>query len=721
MKNNSPSWQWALRLLPFLSWFPVTQIVLRSDLIAGFTGALVLVPKAMAYAHLAGMPVHFGLYAAFVPAIFGALWGSSRQLATGPVAVISIMTAAALTPLAAPFSREYVELALLLTLMVGLIQFALGTLKLGAIVNFVSHPVLLGFVNAAAIIIALSQIDVLLGIPKGRSDSFLSDIWEMRIVLTQAHWPTVLMSVFALTMILTLRKIPWLANLSVLIAVAITIVASYAFNFERTASSQTARIADDEARSTISAYAEADKRIRELGTQLPAQAATVRKLESTNARGAAEQRHQLHLGQLDAADLATENKQRLQAIGQMLFYMASQPDGGALYVAGRAPEGVMTDARPWRIRKIEGDQLHLVGGGEVVGKISPGLPSFRPPSITLDGLLSLISVAMVIALVALMESMAMAKALAARTKQRINPNQELIGQGMANLGGSFFQSYPVAGSFTGSAINLDAGAKTGFAMVFNGLFVIIALLFFTPYLYHLPKATLAVIILLAINSLVSLPAMLHAWRAKRSDGMVAWATFFITLVSAPHLDKGILAGAALAILLYLYRTMRPRVALLGRHADGTLRDVLVYPNLPTSDNVIAFRFDDSLYFANAPFFEDAILGAIAKQPKAKYLLVVAGGINQMDATGEEVVRHLVQRLAASGVTLVFCSLKRQVLDVLHNTGLYDVIGADKIFPSEDTALEAIYAWLGNEAKHELLSPANVPATESAVQPPTGTP
>ena len=190
------------RLFPFLYWFPINSIVLRGDLIAGITGALVLVPKAMAYAQLSGLPVYFGLYTAFIPAILGALWGSSRQLATGPVAIVSLMTAAALAPLAVPMSEDYIGLALLLTLMVGMIQLALGVLKLGTIVNFVSHPVILGFMNAAAIIIALSQLDMLLGIPKGRSDSFLKDIWEMFGYLPQTHLPTLAMSVFALALML---------------------------------------------------------------------------------------------------------------------------------------------------------------------------------------------------------------------------------------------------------------------------------------------------------------------------------------------------------------------------------------------------------------------------------------------------------------------------------------------------------------------------------------
>ena len=196
-----------LRFFPFLAWFPVDSVILRGDLIAGIAGGLVLVPKAMAYAQLSGLPLYFGLYTAFIPAILGAMWGSSRQLLSGPVAIVSLMTAAAVTPLAVPFTDDYITLALLLTLMVGVIQLTLGVIKLGTIVNFVSHPVILGFMNAAAIIIAMSQFDMLLGIPKGRSDSFLVDIWEMFGYLSQTHLPTLAMSVFALALMLGLKKV----------------------------------------------------------------------------------------------------------------------------------------------------------------------------------------------------------------------------------------------------------------------------------------------------------------------------------------------------------------------------------------------------------------------------------------------------------------------------------------------------------------------------------
>jgi len=239
-------------------------------------------------------------------------------------------------------------------------------------------------------------------------------------------------------------------------------------------------------------------------------------------------------------------------------------------------------------------------------------------------------------------------------------------------------------------------------MVFNGLFVVATLLLLTPLLYALPKATLGVIILLAVTTLLMPKALLQTWRASRADGAVALTTFVVTLLLAPHLDLGILIGAALAIALYLYRTMKPRVALLGRHPDGTLRDVQVHPDLPTSRNVIALRFDASLYFANAAHFEQAVLDALAAEPGAKYVLIVANGINRMDATGEEIVRHLVERLRAAGVVMVFCGLKKQVRDVMARTGLDRIVGDDHVFPDELRALTAIYQRLGPEGRGELL-------------------
>ena len=707
-----------LRFFPFLAWFPVNSVILRGDMIAGITGALVLVPKAMAYAQLSGLPVYFGLYTALVPAILGALWGSSRQLATGPVAIISLMTAAALTPLAVPFSEEYIGLALLLTLMVGVIQFSLGAFKLGAIVNFVSHPVILGFMNAAAIIIALSQLDLLLGITKGRSDSFLVDIWEMFGNLSQAHLPTLAMSVFALVLMLVLKKVKLLSKPSVLIAVVITTLVSYAIGYAHKTSGSHEHIADAETRELVASYVAAQQRANVLQAEITTRGTALRDLEKTgDARAVTELRYRIDLMKLEAESLERQNKGRMSFLRRLEFERLDAPESqtAMLYVAGKVPAGVATDGQTWKIKKIENGRMNLTGGGDVVGSIPAGLPSFRLPTLTFDAVLQLLSVAFIIALVAFMESISMAKALAAKTKQRLDPNQELIGQGMANMGGAFFQSYPATGSFTGSAINLQAGAQTGFAMVFNGLFVAATLLFLTPFLYHLPKATLGVIILLAVTSLVTPAALKHTWKANRADGIVAGVTFVVTLLAAPHLDKGILIGAALALALYLFRTMKPRVAQLGRYDDGTLRDVKVYPHLPTSEHVVAMRFDGQLYFANVSYFEDTVLETVAAHPKAKYLLVVGTGINQLDATGEEAIRAIHERLHEAGVTLVFSGLKKQVLDVMRATGLYEEIGEKHFFATEDHALTAVYEWLGDEARDDLFCPVR-PAEPALARP-----
>jgi sulfate permease, SulP family len=694
-----------LRFFPFLAWFPISSLLLRGDMIAGITGALVLVPKAMAYAQLSGLPVYYGLYVAFIPAILGALWGSSRQLSTGPVAIVSLMTAAAITPLAVPFSEEFVGLALLLALMVGIIQFTLGAVKLGTIVNFVSHPVILGFMNAAAVIIALSQIDMLLGIPKGRSDSFLYDIWEMFGYLPQTHLPTLAMSIFALALMLGLKKVPALSKLSVLIAVVVTILVSAAISFEHKTKGAPQHIADPIARELVATYAATNKKILQLGVDVTALSSQVRQAQKEgDARAVADFDYKIELMKLDIDSLSTDNNARMHDIRKIKFERAKADEkvSAMLYPVGKVPAGVATDGRQWHIKKIDQGVVHLVGGGDVVGLVPSGLPSFRLPPLSLDAFFSLLSAAFIIALVAFMESISMAKALAAQTKQRLDPNQELIGQGLANMGGAFFQAYPACGSFTGSAINLQAGAKTGFAMVFNGLFVAVTLLFLTDFLYHLPKATLAIIILLAVTSLITPKALKHTWQASKLDGIVAGVTFIITLIAAPHLDKGILIGAGLAIILFLYRTMKPRVAQLGRFKDGTLRDIKMNPDIPTSPHIIAMRFDGSLYFANVSHFEDNVLELVAHKPNAKYLLVVGDAINQLDASGEEVVHHLVERLRDGGIEIVFSGLKRQILDVMRSTGLFDKIGQQNIFATEDQAIAAIYERLGEVAKDDLF-------------------
>ncbi len=700
-----------VRVFPFLRWFPVGPDIVRGDLIAGMVGALVLVPKAMAYAQLSGLPVYFGLYAAFIPAIVGALWGSSRQLLTGPVAVISLMTASALAPFAIAGTDQYIGLALLLALLVGLIQIAMGAFKLGVIVNFISHPVIIGFINAAAIIIALSQLNKLLGIPLGRSDSFLVDVWEMLRQIRDTHLPTLAMGLLAFAVMWGMKKFTpeYIARTSVLVAVVVTTVVSWGVGFEHNITARIDHIADPNARGLVTNLARVEQRIGELNAQITEKSAQLRSLhkeEQERTRSALALEYDLNLLRLEAANKEQEELKHLRDIRGLTFeYAPGGGDGsGTLYLSGHVPDGFPTDGYRYHVKRVSGRELKLEGGGEVVGRIPSGLPSLSVPRLSWDGIVQLLSAAFVIALVAFMESISMAKAMATRTKQRVDANQELIGQGLANVSGSFFQSYPVTGSFSGSAINLQAGAKTGFASVFNGLFVGVTLLLLTGYLYHLPQAVLSVIIILAVAGLLHVNSIKRAWQANRHDGIVAVTSFALTLLFAPHLDKGVLAGAMLALILYLYRTMQPRVAILARHPDGTLRDAETY-QLRTCDEIALIRFDGELYFANTSYFEDKIMERVALKAGLRYVIVVGDGINHVDASSEEMLAHLTERLNETGIEVLFAGIKKQVIDVLARTGLYQQLGDGRFFRTVEQALDHAWSRLGHN--HEADCPLNI--------------
>jgi len=703
--------RFAARFLPFLNWFPMRGEIVRADLLAGITVALVLIPQSMAYAQLAGLPAYYGLYAAFLPGIIAALWGSSAQLATGPVAVASLLTASALAPLAATGSEAFVALAILLALLVGIVQLTLGVFKLGVVVNFLSHPVIVGFTNAAAIIIGLSQLNKIFGVSMGRSEHFINDIWGVLMQIGETHVPTLLMGVSAFAIMWGLKKYaPKLPG--VLIAVSLTTIVSFSIGFERNSVGKVEQIMDSEVRTLASDFSATEQKIDALNQQISAKSAAIKvqeKAEKESNQHLAALHYEVELLRLSLTDLEAENRNRNRALRKFILERVpgSAGESDRLYLHGQAPRDLKSDGHRWRIKKIDQGEFKLVGGGEVVGSIPSGLPSLEVPKISWELIGTLLSSALVISLVGFMEAISIAKAMAAKTKQRIDPNQELLGQGISNIVGSLSQSFPVSGSFSRSAVNLNAGAKTGMSSVYTGVIVLITLLFLTPLLYHLPQAVLAAVIMMAVIGLINFKAIKHAWHAHKHDGIAAVVTFVATLAFAPHLDNGILVGAGLAIILYLLRTMTPRVAILGRHADGTLRDVKVH-NLPTSEHVVAIRFDGSLYFANVAYFEDAILEAAADHPKAKHILVVGDGINQLDASGEEVIHHLVERLRDNGVTLLFSGLKKQVLDVMEHTGLRQLIGEENIFATEDMALDVVYRQVCEtdaDAEFCLLRPA----------------
>jgi len=676
-----------MRLLPFLRWLPLTRTTLRADVVAGITVGLVLVPQSMAYAQLAGMPAYYGLYAAFLPVLIGALWGSSNQLATGPVAMVSILTGATLAQFASPGGEQFIALAIALAALVGIMQLALGLLRLGTIVSFLSHPVIVGFTNAAAIIIALSQLDKLLGVSTGRSAHFLQDVWSVLQQAGESHLPTLAMGVGSIALIMVLRRyVPRVP--AVLTAVVITTCASWFLGFARSAESTMDALADLDAATLAQEHRRADLEILKLQGEIESR---LTELEALRNDPAHNRQHKLTLDyqiqtlRLEIRAQENENRLRARALRRFQLEIATLPGGEPrLYAAGKVPAELVTDGVHWRIQRIVGEKLVLVGGGEVVGRVPQGFPEMSTPRLGWDKLGMLFSSALVITLVGFMEAISIAKAMATRTRQRIDPNQELIGQGLANLVGSFSQSYPVSGSFSRSAVNLAAGAVTGFSCVVSALIVLATLLFLTPALYHLPQATLAAIIFVAVFGLIDFGAIKHAWQAHRHDGACAVVTFVATLAFAPHLDLGILLGGGLAILLFLYRTMSPRVTVrFHAAADAPAQSAT------SSTAVVAIHFDGLLYFANVPYFEDAVLEAAANHPAARTLLVVGSGINEIDASGEEMLRHLHSRLRENGIAMAFAEIKPQVIEVMKSTGLHDEIGAAAFFASENQALREL--------------------------------
>ena len=555
------------RFVPYLNWMGELKdpSVVWKDCVAGLTVALVLIPQSMAYAQLAGLPAYYGLYASFLPVIVGSLFGSSRQLQTGPVAVVSLMTAAALEPLATINPEGYLVYAAVLAIIVGVFQLSLGLLRLGVLVEFLSHPVVIGFTNAAAIIIAASQLSKLFGVTAESSHRFYITIWNVLVEASQnTHIPTLIMGITALVIIFGLKryapKIP-----GVLTAVIATSLISMIIGYE------------------------------------------------------------------------------------------------AL-------------------------------GGKVVGNVPAGLPSIAIPSFDISIAIDLIGTGMVIAVVGYMEAISVAKAIAVQTRQRIDANQGLVGQGLSNIVSGLSGAYPVAGSFSRSAVNMSAGARTGFSAVVTGLIVAVSLIFLYlfQYLYHLPQATLAAVIISAVINLVRIKQIKYAWRVHKHDGFIAILTFVLTLVLAPHLEQSIIVGVVLSLGLFMYRTMHPHISELSRHhSDGSLRDAQANI-LKTCPNISVLRFEGPLFFASAGYFEEKVLERIAAKPDLKFIIIDAEAITEIDATGEDMLHQLSLRLVTLGIEFVFARTKRQVMDVFVRTGFAGPDWIDHFYRSDERAIK--FAW-----------------------------
>ena len=296
-----------------------------------------------------------------------------------------------------------------------------------------------------------------------------------------------------------------------------------------------------------------------------------------------------------------------------------------------------------------------------------------------------------------MEAISIAKAMAAQTRQRLDPNQELVGQGLSNMTAGLFQSYPVSGSFSRSAVNISAGAVTGFSSIVTGAVVALTLLFLTPLLYYLPQATLAAVIMMAVVNLVKFKPIKHAMKVQPHDGWVAIITFILTLVLAPHVEYAIMVGVVLSLVLYLTRTMRPRFAELSLDEDGTLHDAKAH-GLATCDYISVLRFDGSLYFAASGYFEHEVLANVAQKKDVKMVIIDAEGINQMDATGEEMLDGLAHRLSANGVELYIARAKLQILDIFEKTDFVKHLGKDHFYRTCADAIGAALVHLSEEER-----------------------
>lgn len=559
----------ARSVFPFMAWPPMSAKSLSSDMVAGITVSLLAIPQSLAYAQLAGVPAYYGLYAAFIPSIVAVLFGSSALLSTGPVAMTSLLTAASVGHIAPPGSDKFISYVTLLALLSGMFQIGFGLARAGVLLNLLSHPVLMGFINAAALIIALSQLPSLSGIVVPQTDHFLVDVWHVLSSLDSMHGMSLMLGLLALALLCVFRR---------------------------------------------------------FAPRLP---------------------------------------------------------GGLLMV------GILTTVS-YLTRFAE-------HGGSVVGEIPSGMPGISIPAMSWNATIELLPAAFVIALISFMEAMSSCKVIAIKTRTRWDENQELIAQGLAKVVAAFCHSMPVSGSFSRSALNLASNAKSGASSLIAAGFVLVALLYFTPLLYHLPKPALAAMIILAVTNLIDISAMRHAWQASQDDGIAAALTFLATLAFAPNIQNGILTGITFSLGAFIYRRMSPRVVMLGSDPDGTLRDAGHHRLPALHRGIAALRFDATLFFANISFFEDAILKLERENPALKQILVVASGINHVDASAVEMLRRLSGRLRECGITLSFSSMKRQVLDVFERTGLAANIGRENIFGTENLALEELFRRLASDA------------------------
>ena len=562
MSHNSHNQRLLYKVFPFLIWLKGYEIsFLRTDVMAGLTVAVVLIPQAMAYAMLAGMPPVYGLYAATVTPFIGALWGSLRQLATGPIAIMSLLVLTSLTPLAEPGSPEFIELALLLAFMVGILYLGIGLFRLGEVMSFISHSAVKGFTSAAALIIIATQIPHFLGLTVSRHEYIFSMLLELLRGLPSLHILTFAVGFVAFVIIYGLKK--YRPNFPAgLVALVLTSVAVVMFQL--------------------------------------------------NEHGVA-----------------------------------------------------------------------------VVGKTPKGLPHLHVPLMDFDIISSLIGPAVVIALVSFAETYSVGKAISAQTKQRVNVDQEFVGQGLANLIGSFFQCYPVSGSFSRTAINYASGAKTGISSVVSSLIVVLALLFLTPLLTYIPRAALAALVISAVLLLFHPKEAFVLWKMNRHDGIVAITVFALALLAKP--DYALLIGVMISLMFFLWKTMHPRIVRVTKEPDLNMFLNADMHNKPSCPQILQLRSDNAIYFANAEYTIEHMIERLDEHTTpVKFLLLDFQGVGFMDITGVDELRTLKNEIKERGIDLALMGVHLPVKQVLESSGFIEEFSPGNLIENRGEAITFLF-------------------------------
>jgi sulfate permease, SulP family len=703
-------WQQRFRhLFPFLVWMPELKQwpTLRADLMAGLTVAMLLIPQSMAYAHLARLPVYMGLYAAFIPPIVAALFGSSRSLSTGPVPVTSLLTAVALQPMAAIGTSDYITYLVLLTFLVGLIQLGLGFIKFGVVVNFVSYPVLLGLMNAVAIIIACLQINNLFGVYAITSPHFYETIWQvMNDVIANPSWLTVSIAVVAFAIIIV-GRLYWPRYPHILIAVVCTTLLAWLIGFEQTQTIRVNQIINTPVQQMLNSVQTFPELMGKQLTTIKKANVQVKKTIQEAGPKTEESDAAINDASLAKWELSRMVERQNLVIGELnrlRFKRLLTPDNEVVYFVEdqMTPIGEV-DPSTWRIDVLpKNGQLRMQAGGEVVGEIPTGLPVFKAVTFNWQAMSDMFIAALVIALVGFTEAITIAKRIATESRQRFDTNQELLSQGLSKCVGSFFQCMPVSGSFTRTALNFQAGAKTPFSSIVAGLIVMVVLLWLTPLFYYLPLATLGVIIMIGVLSLIDIKGMWQIWRINRNEGIISLTTFIMALALAPRIAYAVVIGMLLSLGMYLYESMRPRFSELTRNKKGELIEMSRKKAYDTCSIISLVRFHGTLYFANSDYFENKILKLINREQKLRYIILDCFSIDKVDATAIGVLTNICERLEDAGIELWFTRVRKPVLASLERGGLVEALGGKHFYKDNETALQSLNKHSG--AKHIQACP-----------------